>query len=151
VTLSLLFGGSSTYRVVHDGHDVGWLLRDSLVFTGFDSLAEAERAGDAGYVALLEWLGRASDVVDEETLRIHVAIDENDMSEWIGPNGKALGRISRPAEDDGFVVEFTLPRSVHTIAAARAASRMFDAMRMAVHGAWPHATRGEQRKRVAKG
>jgi hypothetical protein len=151
VTLSLLFGGSSRYRLVHDGRDVGWLAGDALAFTGFDSLAEAERAGDAGYVALLEWLGRASDSVDEETMRIHVAVDENDLSEWIGPNGKALARIIRPADDDGFVIEFTLPRSVHTVAAAGAASRIFDAMHTTMHGAWPHVTRAEQRPRIANG
>ena len=151
MTLSLLFGGSSTHRLVHDGRDVGWLVGDALAFTGFDSLAAAERAGDAGYVALLEWLGGASASVDEETMRIHVAINENDMSEWIGPNGKALARIIRPAEDEGFVIEFMLPRSVHTVAAARAASRMFDAMQASMHGAWPHVTRVEQRARVADG
>ena len=60
MTLSLLFGGSSMYRLVHADLDVGCLAGDSLVFTGFDSLAEAERAGDAGYIALLEWLGSRS-------------------------------------------------------------------------------------------
>jgi hypothetical protein len=143
MTVSLLFGGSSTYRVIHDGFDVGWLAGDSLVFTGFDSLAAAERAGDAAYVALLEWLSSASDSGDEENIGIHVAIDENDMSEWIGPNGKAIARIIRPAEDEGFVIKFTLPRSVYTVAAARAASRMFDAMHTTMRGAWPHATRRE--------
>jgi hypothetical protein len=151
MTVSLLFGGSSTYRLIHDGFDVGWLAGDSLVFTGFDSLAEAERAGDAGYVALLEWLSSTSDSADDERIRIHVAIDENDMSEWIGPDGKALARIVRPAEDVGFVVEFTLPRSVHTVAAARAASWMFDAMHTTAHGTWPHVMRNEQRKTVANG
>jgi hypothetical protein len=143
MTVSLLFGGSSTYRVIHDGFDVGWLAGDSLVFTGFDSLAAAERAGDAAYVALLEWLSSASDSGDEENIGIHVAIDENDMSEWIGPNGKAIARIIRPAEDEGFVIKLTLPRSVYTVAAARAASRMFDAMHTTMRGAWPHATRRE--------
>ena len=150
MTLSLLFSGSSTHRLVHDGLDVGWLVGDSLVFTGFDSLAEAERASDAGYVALLDWFGGAGDATDEERMRIHVAIDENDVSEWIGPNGKALARIIRPVEDEGFVVEFTLPRDVHTVAAARAASRMFDAMHSTLHAAWPRATRVDERNIVAK-
>jgi hypothetical protein len=149
MTLSLLFGGSSTYRLIHDGLDVGWLAGDALVFTGFDSLAEAERASDAGYVALLDWFGGAGDASDEERMRIHVAIDENDVSEWIGPNGKALARIIQPAEDEGFVVEFALPRSVHTVAAARVASRMFDAMHATTRGAWPRAGRGERRTTMA--
>ena len=121
------------YRLVHDGLDVGWLAGDSLVFTGFGSLAEAKRAADVGYIALLEWLGSASHTAGEEKMAQHVAIGEDDLSEWIGPNGKALARIVRPAEDEGFVVELTLPRSVHTVAAARAASRMFDAMHTTVH------------------
>jgi hypothetical protein len=150
MTLSLLFGGSSMH-LVHDGLDVGWLAGDSLVFTGFDSLAEAERAGDAGYVALLEWLGSAGDGADDEKTRIHVAVGEDDLSEWIGPNGKALARVIRPADDESFIVEFTLPRSIHTVAAARVASRMFDAMHTAMRGAWPDARRGEQRKKVANG
>ena len=147
--VSLLFAGSSTYRLIHNGFDVGWLAGDSLVFTGFDSLAEAECAADAAYVALLESMGSASDSADEEKVRIHVAIDENDMSEWIGPNGKGIARIIRPADVEGFVVEFTLPRSVHTVAAPRAASRMFDAMRTAMHGAWPHGPRRGTRTTVA--
>ena len=151
MTLSLLFGGSSMYRLVHADIDVGWLAGDSLVFTGFDSLAEAERAGDAGYIALLEWLASRSDTTGEEEMALHVAIGEDDMSEWIGPSGKVLARIIRPAEDNGFVIEFTLPPRVHTIAAARAASRIFDAMQTTMHDAWPYATRGEHRKTVANG
>jgi hypothetical protein len=149
MTLSLLFGGSSMYRLIHDRLDVGWLGGGALVFTGFDSLADAERASDAGYVALLDWFGGAGDATDEEKMRIHVAIDENDVSEWIGPNGNALARIIRPLEDEGFVIEFTLPRSLHTVAAARVASRMFDAMRTAMRGTWPQATRGERRTTMA--
>jgi hypothetical protein len=132
MTVSLLFSESSTYRLIHDGRDVGWLAGNSLVFTGFDSLDEADRAGDAGYLALLNWLDGASAT-----------------TEWSGQNGRALARVIRPAEDEGFVVEFTLPRSVHTVAAARAASRMFDAMRRALHGAWPHTTRVEELNTVA--
>jgi hypothetical protein len=149
MALTLLFDGSSTYRLVYRELDVGWLVGDSLVFTGFGSVAEADRAGDAGYIALRAWLDRAGETAGEEKMTPRVAIDKDDMSEWIGPNGKALARIIRPAEDDGFVVEFTLPRSVHTVAAARAASRMFAAMQTTMHGAWPHATRGEHRKTAA--
>lgn len=151
MTLSLLFGGSSMYRLVHADIDVGWLAGDSIVFAGFDSLADAERAGDTGYVALLEWLASRGDAADEDRIRLHVAIGEDDMSEWIGPNGKVLARITRPAEDEGFVVELTLPPRVHTVAAARAASRMFDAMQTTMRGAWPHARRGVHRKTVSKG
>jgi hypothetical protein len=150
MTLSLLFGGSSMYRFVHADLDVGWLAGDSLVFTGFHSLAEAERAGDAGYIALLEWLASRSDTTGEE-MALHVAIGEDDMSEWIGPSGKVLARIFRPAEDNGFVIEFTLPPRVHTVAAARAASRIFEAMQTTMHDAWPYAARGEHRKTVANG
>jgi hypothetical protein len=42
---------------------------------------------------------------------------------------------------------YTLPRSVHTVAAARAASEMFDAMRTTLRGAWP--TRVEELETVA--
>jgi hypothetical protein len=151
MTLSLLFGGSSMYRLVHADLDVGWLVGDSLVFTGFDSLADAERAGDAGYLAVLEWLASRSDTNGEQEMALHVAIGEDDMSEWIGPNGKVLGRIIRPADEEGFVVEFTLPPRVHTVAAARVASRIFDAIQITMHDAWPDATRGEHRKTVANG
>ena len=151
MTLSLLFDGSSMYRLVYRDIDVGWLVGDSLVFTGFGSLAEAERAADAGTIALRDWLGSGSETAGKENMTPGVAIDKNDMSEWIDPNGKALARIIPPAEDDGFVVEFTLPRSVYTVAAARAASRMFAAMQTTMHGAWPHATRDEHRKTVANG
>jgi hypothetical protein len=151
MTLSLLFGGSSMYRLVHADLDVGWLAGDSLVFTGFDSLAEAERAGDAGYIALLEWLASRSDATGEGEMALHVAIDEDDMSEWIGPSGKVLARVSRPAGDECFVIEFTLPPRLHTADAARAASRIFDAMQRTMHDAWPSATRGEHRKTVANG
>jgi hypothetical protein len=150
MTLSLLFGGSSKYRLVHADLDVGWLAGDSLVFTGFDSLAQAERAGDAGYIALLEWLASRGHTTGENEMALHVAIGEDNMSEWIGPNGKVLARIFRPAEDEGFVVEFTLPPRVHTVAAARAASRIFEAMQTTMHDAWPHPTRGEHRKTLAK-
>jgi len=151
MTLSLLFGGSTMYRLVHADLDVGWLAGDSLVFTGFDSLAEAERAGDAGYIALLEWLASRSDATGEEAMALHVAIGEDDMSEWIGPSGEVLARTIRPAGDDGFVIEFTLPPRIHTVAAAGAASRIFDAMQTTVHDAWPPATRGEHRKTAANG
>ena len=138
MALSLLLGGSSMYRLVYGDLDVGWLSGDSLAFTGFESLAEAERAGDAGYIALLEWLARRSDPRGDNDVALHVAIGEDDMSEWIGPNGKVLARIIRPANDEGFVVEFTLPPRVHTVAAARAASRLFDAMQATTDDAWPH-------------
>jgi len=92
MALSLLFGGSSMYRLIHDRLDVGWLAGDSLGFAGFDSLA----------------------------------------------------RIIRPVDDEGFVVEFTLPRMLHTVAAARVASRIFDAMRSATHATWPRAVRAER-------
>ena len=99
MTLSLLFGGSSMYRLVQADIDVGWLAGDSLVFTGFDSLAGAERAGDAGYIALLEWLASRGETTGEDEMALHVAVGEDDMSEWIGPKGKVLARIIRPAED----------------------------------------------------
>ena len=151
MTLSLLFGGSSMYRLMYADLDVGWLAGDSLVFSGFDSLGEAERAGDAGYIALLEWLASCRGKNAGEEMALHVAIGEDDMSEWIGPNGKVLARRVRPAEEEGFVVEFTLPPRVHTVAAARAASRIFDAMQTTMHDTWPHATHGEHRKTVANG
>jgi hypothetical protein len=102
MTLSLLFGGSSMYRLVHADIDVGWLAGDSLIFTDFDSLAEAERAGDAGYVALLERLASRGETTGEDDMALHVAVGEDDMSEWIGAKGKVLARIIRPAEDEGF-------------------------------------------------
>jgi hypothetical protein len=151
MTLSLLFGGPSMYRLVHGDVDVGWLGEDVLVFSGFDSLADAETAGDAGYIALLDWLASRSGRRGENQMALHVAVGEDDVSEWIGPNGKVLARIIRPAEDEGFVVEFTLPPRVHTTAAARAASRIFDAMHGRMHEAWPHATRREHRKTVGNG
>jgi len=150
MTLSLLFGGSSMYRLVHADTDVGWLAGDSLVFTGFASLAGAEHAGDAGYIALLEWLRSRGETGNDE-MALHVALGEDEMSEWMGPNGKILARIVRPAEDQGFIVEFTLPPRVHTVAAARVASRIFDAMQTTMHDAWPYPTRGGQRKTVANG
>jgi hypothetical protein len=151
MTLSLLFGGSSMYRLVHAGGDVGWLAGDTIVFTGFDSLAEAERAGDAGYVALLEWLASRDQRMDEGELALHVAVGEDEMSEWMGPSGSVLARIIRPAEDEGFVIELTLPPRIHTAAAAHAASRIFDAMQTALQDARPHPTSGDSRKAVANG
>lgn len=133
MTLSLLFGGSTMYRLVHADLDVGWLAGDSVVFTGFASLAAAERAADAGYIALLEWLASRSNTPDEDEMAVHVAIGEDDISEWIGPNGEMLARIIQPDDGDGFAVAFTLPPRVHTVAAARAASRIFDAMQMILH------------------
>lgn len=130
MTLSLLFGGSAMHRLVHADLDVGWLAGDSLVFTGFASLAAAERAGDAGYIALLEWLANRSNMSGEDEMAVHVAIGEDDKSEWIGPTGELLARIIQPDDGEGFAVEFTLPSSVHTVAAVRAASRIFDAMQM---------------------
>jgi len=130
VTLALLFGGSAMYRLVHADLDVGWLAGDSIVFTGFASLAAAERAGDAGYIALLEWLASRSNMSGEDEMAVHVAIGEDDMSEWIGPNGEMLARVIQPDKREGFAVEFMLPPRVHTVAAARAASRIFDAMQM---------------------
>src|SRR3954453_18050069 len=104
MTLSLLFGGPAMYRLMHADVEVGWLASDSLVFSGFDSLEEAERAGDAGYIALLESLARRSDMAGEAEMVLHVAIGEDDISEWIAPNGKVLARIIRPSEDERFVI-----------------------------------------------
>ena len=128
MSLSLYFGGSFTYRLVDGDRDVGWLRGDSLVFAGFDSLADAERAGDAGYVALLDWLASRQRGNPDEGTTLHVAVGEDELSEWFGPNGHVLARIVRPGEDDGFVVEFTLPPGVHTAAVAKAARRIYDAI-----------------------
>ena len=141
MSLSLYFGGSSTYRLVDGDRDVGWLHGDSLVFAGFDSLADAERAGDAGYVALLDWLASRQRGNPEEGTTLHVAVGEDELSEWIGPNGHGLARIVRPAGDDSFTVEFTLPPHVHTAAVATAARRIYDVIRRASHAA---VARGQQ-------
>lgn len=135
MSLSLYFGGSSTYRLVDGDRDVGWLNGDSIVFAGFDSLADAELAGDAGYVALLDWLASRQRGNPDEGTTLHVAVGEDKLSEWIGPNGHVLARIIRPAGDDGFIVEFTLPPRVHTAAVANAARRIHDAIRRARHAA----------------
>lgn len=133
MSLALHFSGSSTYRLVDGDRDVGWLHGDALVFTGFHSLADAERAGDAGYVALLDWLARRQRGNPEEGTTLHVAVGEDALSEWIGPNGHMLARIVRPAEDEGFIVEFTLPRRLHAAALAKVARRVYDAMGTARH------------------
>ena len=129
MALSLLFTGSPRYRLMNGDRAVGWLTGDSLVFGGFSSLADAERAGDAGYIALLDWLQSRQRMARQQTTTLHVAVGEDHLSEWLGPNGHVLARIIRPVEDDSFVVEFTLPSHIPTVAAAEAASRIYDAMR----------------------
>jgi hypothetical protein len=130
MSLALYFGGSATYRLVDGNRDVGWVHEDSLVFDGFDSLADAERAGDAGYVALLDWLANRRRPNRHEGTTLHVAVGEDELSEWIGPGGNVLARIIRPTEGDRFIVEFTLPPRLHTAAAAQAAQRIYEA----IHG-----------------
>jgi len=58
MTSSLLFAGSSTYRLIHDGLDVGWLVGDTLVFTGFQSLAEARARRRCGPCRAARLVGR---------------------------------------------------------------------------------------------
>jgi len=70
MTSSLLFAGSSTYRLIHDGLDVGWLLETHSYSLAFSRSRRPERAGDAGHVALLDWLDGTSEVADEEKMRI---------------------------------------------------------------------------------
>lgn len=131
--LSLLFGGSSMYQLQHNGVSVGYIDRDSLVFTAFTSLAEAERAGDAGYIAMLDWLADRQPRAREDTQTLHVAVGEDSTSEWIGPNGHVLARIIRPADDNGFLIDFTLPARLPTTLARQLASRIYHAMRTVRH------------------
>jgi hypothetical protein len=126
--LSLLFGGSATYQLQHDGVNVGYIEGDSLVFTGFASLAEAERAGDAGYIAMLDWLADRERPAREGTRTLHVAVGEDSTSEWMGPNGTVLARLIRPADNAGFVIDFSLPPGLPTTLARQLASRIYHAM-----------------------
>ena len=128
MSLALYFSGSCTYRLVDGDRDVGWVHGDSLTFAGFRSLADAERAGDAGYVALLDWLASRRRGNSDEGTTLHVAVGEDELSEWIGPNGHVLARIVRPAEEESFIVEFTLPSRLHAAAVAKAARRIYDAI-----------------------
>lgn len=137
MSLALYFGGSATYRLVDGDRDVGWLHEDSLVFAGFESLADAERAGDAGYVALLDWLASRRRSKRHEGTTLHVAVGQDELSEWIGPDGTVLARIIRPAEGDGFIVAFTLPPRIHTAAVAQAAQRIYEAISRDTAGGCP--------------
>lgn len=128
MALSLLFVGTSRYQLVHDDRVVGYLEGDSLVFTGFESLMDAEHAGDAGYVALLEWLAGPEYGRRDEPLEIHVAVGEDHSSEWIGPNGRVLARIIRPDADEHYLIEFRLPPELPVTLMHRAASRIAEAM-----------------------
>jgi hypothetical protein len=127
--LSLQFGGSAMYQLQYGGVNIGYLDADALVFTGFTSLEEAERAGDAGYLAMLDWLANRNEVGADGTQTLHVALGEDSTSEWMGPNGHVLARIIRPADDDAFVIEFTLPERLPTTSARQLASRIYHAMR----------------------
>jgi hypothetical protein len=138
--LSLLFGGSAMYQLQYHGVNVGYLDGDALVFTGFTSLDEAERAGDAGYLAMLEWLASRDRAGAEDTPTLHVALGEDSTSEWMGPNGHVLARIIRPAENDGFVIEFTLPNRLPTTLARQLASRIYHAMQARPRGNRPNGT-----------
>jgi hypothetical protein len=136
--LSLLFGGSSLYQLQHNGISVGYIEGDSLVLTGFQSLAEAESAGDAGYIAMLDWLAERERPGREGTRTLHVAVGEDSTSEWIGPNGHVLARIIRPAENDGFVIDFTLPPRLPTTLVRQLASRIYGAMQAARRESQPN-------------
>ena len=131
MALSLEFGGASGHRLVEAGLHIGWLAGDKLRFIGFETLVDAERAGDAGYVALLQWLASRRRGVPEDPPALHVALTQDGRSEWIGPNGRVLARMLGSDEGDGFSIEFTLPERLHTAAAADAASHVYDAMRAA--------------------
>jgi hypothetical protein len=131
MSLTLLFGAaSSMYRLVDGARDVGTLAGERLVFTGFSSLLDAERAGDAGYVALLAWLAERAECREAGERTLHVAVNEDALSEWIGPDGRVMARILRAGTgaSERFEVEFTLPADVHTGDAARLATRIYDAM-----------------------
>ena len=128
MALSLEFGRSSGHRLLESGLHVGWLAGDKLRFIGFETLVDAERAGDAGYVALLQWLASHQREVHESIPALHVALRQDGRSEWIGPNGRALARMLGPDEGDRFSIEFTLPERLHTAAAAHAASHVYDAI-----------------------
>ena len=131
MALSLEFGRTSGHRLVEAGLHVGWLAGDKLRFIGFETLVDAECAGDAGYVALLQWLESRQRREHEDRPALHVALSPDGRSEWIGPNGRALARMLGPDGGDRFSIEFTLPERLHIAAAARAASHVYDAMRAA--------------------
>jgi hypothetical protein len=126
--LSLTFAGPSTYRLVDDGVDVGRLAGNLLVFSGFATQHEAEHAGDAGYVALLQWMAYRKGGVREDFPAVHVALSENGTSEWLGPDGESLARAIPSSDPQGFVLEFTLPEDLYTAVAARAAIHVYESI-----------------------
>jgi hypothetical protein len=140
--LSLLFGGSSMYQLQYHGVHVGYLTADTLVFTGFTSLDQAERAGDAGYLAMLDWLSSRDQASAGDTPTLHVALAEDRTSEWMGQDGHVLARIIRPTHDAGFLIEFTLPDRLPTTLARQLASRIYRAMRTGPRGSTPNGSTG---------
>jgi hypothetical protein len=137
--ISFLLEGPRRYCLVDDGSEVAWIDEDAMEFRGFATRSEAERAADAGYARLLDWLrSNVNDPIYRPT-RLHAVVDADGRSEWIGPDGRALTRLVRPEEDGEFTVALKLPLTLPTTVLARAASNVYDAMRRAGHTPTPSA------------
>jgi hypothetical protein len=125
---SLEYQGASTYRLLDNGMDVGRLVGNTLVVSGFANINEAERAADAGYAALLRLLAYHRGTVMHRPPGVHVAVSEDGASEWIGPMGEPLARIVDPGNHESISVEFTLLRDPYTTVATSAAMHVYHAV-----------------------
>lgn len=125
---SLEFERASTYRLLDNGMDVGRLVGNTLVVSGFANVDQAERAADAGYAALLQLLAYHRGTTVNQPMPVHIAVSENGTSEWIGPTGESLVRIIDPGNHESISVEFTLLRDPHTTVATSAAMHVYQAM-----------------------
>jgi hypothetical protein len=132
---SLEFERESTYRLLDNGMDVGRLVGNTLVVSGFANTDEAERAADAGYAALLRLLAYHRGTTVHRSPAVHVAVNEDGTSEWIGPMGESLARILDPGNHESISVEFTLLRDPYTTVATSAAMHVYQSVMEARHDA----------------
>jgi hypothetical protein len=125
---SLEFERASTYRLLDNGMEVGRLVGNTLVVSGFANTGEAERAADAGYAALLRLLAYHRATAVHRPPPMHIPVNEDRSAEWIEPMRESLARIVDPGNHESVSVEFTLLRDPDTTVATSAAMYVYQSI-----------------------
>jgi hypothetical protein len=137
--LSLLFRGSSGYTLLQGTREVGSLEGAVLRFHPFTTHADATRAADAGYRALVRWLSSRPEAPADGTRFMSRGPSEDAaLTRWMGPRGTPIVRLSRhrprhssaphDATEPPYAVEFILPDGTYPAVALEPAQRIHEAI-----------------------